>query len=520
MTKQTDWWRGAVMYQIYPRSFKDSDGNGVGDLPGIIDKMDYIASLGVDGIWISPFFQSPMKDYGYDVSDYCAVDPLFGANEDFAILLREAHARELKVIIDMVLSHTSSEHPWFLESRSSRDNARGDWYVWADPKEDGTPPNNWQSCFSGPAWTFDTRRGQYYLHNFLPEQPDLNFHNPEVQDALLKMCRFWLDLGVDGFRLDTVNFYYHDTDLNNNPPRSFDTVSTGVQFEKTYPYIMQQHIYDKSRPENFAFLKKLRALTDSYENIMMIGEIGDDDPFKLAVEYTKTGDMLHTSYSTHMMAGQSKVLTKDIIEEPITLFQSHSDTAWPSWAFCNHDVVRAATRWGKDVPPAHAMAFKKMLMVLLVCLRGSIYLYQGEELGLPEAVIPYERIHDPWGKALWPEWQGRDGCRTPMPWHSKEKNAGFGEAEDTWLPIPDNHKKLAVNEQENDPESMLAFTREILQWRKDKPALIKGDLVFIETDSEAILAFERRYNKEIITCRFNLGAEEHAGLGPYQYDIA
>ncbi len=518
MTIDKDWWRGAVMYQVYPRSYKDSNGDGIGDLPGITDKMDYIASLGVDGIWISPFFKSPMKDYGYDISDYCAVDPMFGANEDFSILLREAHNRGLKVIIDMVLSHTSSDHPWFLESRSSRDNGRSDWYVWADPKPDGTPPNNWQSCFSGAAWTFDTRRGQYYLHNFLSEQPDLNFHNPDVQDALLRACRFWLDMGIDGFRLDVVNFYYQDKALRDNPPRDPDTVSTGVQFEKLYPYIMQQHIHDKSQPENKDFLKRLRALTDEFEATMMIGEIGDDDPFKLAVEYCAGGDMLHTSYSTHMMSGQSKVLTKDIIEEPIRLFHSHSQTAWPSWAFCNHDVVRAVTRWGKDMAMEHRLAFGKMLMALLCSLRGSPYIYQGEELGLPEAIIPFERIQDPWGKALWPEWQGRDGCRTPMPWNALDKHAGFSQSEqDTWLPIPDSHLKLSVNDQENDPESLLTFTKEFLAWRKTKPVLIKGEMTLEDTGNDSLIAFTRSYQGETVRCRFNLSADQQGDLSPYGF---
>lgn len=515
-----DWWRGAVMYQIYPRSYKDSNGDGIGDLPGITDKMDYIASLGVDGIWISPFFKSPMKDYGYDISDYCAVDPLFGANEDFSILLAEAHKRGLKVIVDMVLSHTSSEHAWFMESRSSRDNAKADWYVWADPKTDGTPPNNWQSCFSGAAWTFDTRRGQYYLHNFLSEQPDLNFHNPDVQDAVLNACRYWLDLGVDGFRLDVVNFYFHDKELRGNPPRARDTVSTGVQFEKLYPYIMQQHMHDKSQPENLDFLKRLRALTDHYGDKMMIGEIGDDDPFKLAVEYCSDGDKLHTSYSTHMMAGQDKVLTKDIIEDPIKLFHSHSQTAWPSWAFCNHDVVRVATRWGKDVPMDKRGDFSKMLMALLCSLRGSPYIYQGEELGLPEAVIPYEKIQDPWGKALWPEWQGRDGCRTPMPWNRKEKNGGFSDGDnEPWLPIPDAHLKLSVNDQEKDENSLLNFTREFLAWRKTKPVLIKGDMRLIETNHDRMLVFDRTLGDETVRCRFNFSADDIDGLPAYGYSF-
>ncbi len=502
-----NWWRSAVTYQIYPRSYKDSNGDGVGDLAGITDKLDYVASLGVDAIWISPFFKSPMKDFGYDVSDYASVDPIFGKNEDFDILLKRAHELGLKIIVDMVLSHTSNEHPWFIESRSSRDNARADWYVWADPSPDGTPPNNWQSCFSGAAWTYDTRREQYYLHNFLPEQPDLNFHNPEVQDAVLKECQFWLERGVDGFRLDVVNFYFCDKQLRNNPPRDPNAVSTGVQYEKKYPYVMQQHLYDKSQPEMFDFLKRFRALLNEYDAKMSIGEVGDDDPFHLSVEYTHGPDMLHTCYNTHMMAGTSKSLTADIIRHPIEMYQA-AGKGWPSWAFCNHDVVRPVTRWGKDVPPEYQRDFAKLLIAMVTTLRGSPYIYQGEELGLPEAIIPFDKIQDPWGKALWPEWQGRDGCRTPMPWSATNHHAGFSNTgEDTWLPIPDTHIHLAADKQHEEPDSTLNFTRAFLKWRKTQAPLAYGTMEFVETGDDKILAFRRVYEGETILCVYNLGVE-------------
>lgn len=502
-----DWWRSAVTYQIYPRSYKDSNGDGIGDLSGITDKLDYVASLGVDAIWISPFFKSPMKDFGYDVSDYASVDPIFGKNEDFDILLKRAHELGLKIIIDMVLSHTSNEHPWFIESRSSRDNARADWYVWADPSPDGSPPNNWQSCFSGPAWTYDTRREQYYLHNFLTEQPDLNFHNPAVQDAVLEECRFWLERGVDGFRLDVVNFYFCDKELRNNPPRDPNAISTGVQYEKKYPYAMQQHVHDKSQPEMFDFLKRFRALCDQYDSIMSIGEVGDDDPFKLSVEYTSGSDMLHTCYNTHMMAGTSKSLTADIIRTPVDLYQSYGK-GWPSWAFCNHDVVRPVTRWGKDVPPESQQDFAKLLIAMVSTLRGSPYLYQGEELGLPEAIIPFDKIQDPWGKALWPEWQGRDGCRTPMPWTASNHHAGFSNtAGDTWLPVPDTHIHLAADKQDGDAASSLNFTRAFLKWRRTEPVLALGEMAFVDTGDDKILAFHRTTEGERVLCVYNLGAE-------------
>lgn len=502
-----DWWRSAVTYQIYPRSFKDSNGDGVGDLAGITDKLDYVASLGVDAIWISPFFKSPMKDFGYDVSDYTSVDPIFGRDEDFDILLKRAHELNLKIIIDMVMSHTSNQHAWFIESRSSRDNARADWYVWADPQPDGSPPNNWQSCFAGAAWTYDTRREQYYLHNFLTEQPDLNFHNPAVQDAVLEECRFWLERGIDGFRLDVVNFYFHDQSLRNNPPRDPNAISTGVQYEKQYPYAMQQHIFDKSQPEMFDFLKRFRALCDEYESIMSIGEVGDDDPFKLSVEYTASNDMLHTCYNTHMMAGMSKSLTADLIRMPVEMYQSFGK-GWPSWAFCNHDVVRPITRWGKDVAPESQQDFAKLLIAMVSTLRGSPYIYQGEELGLPEAIIPFDKIQDPWGKALWPEWQGRDGCRTPMPWTATNHHAGFSTTSgETWLPLPDTHIHLAADKQDIDPASSLNFTRAFLKWRREQPALSLGDMAFVETGDDKLLAFHRTLEGERVLCVYNLGSE-------------
>lgn len=508
----TNWWRGAVIYQVYPRSFLDSNGDGIGDLAGITDRLNYITKLGVDGIWISPFFTSPMKDFGYDVSDYRSVDPLFGSNEDFDILLKHAHDLGLKVIIDMVLSHTSTEHPWFIESRLSATNRKADWYVWADAKEDGTPPNNWQSCFGGPAWTFDTHRGQYYLHNFLKDQPDLNFHNPEVQDQILDVCRYWLERGVDGFRLDVVNFYFHDKGLKDNPPRKNAQTEYAMQFEKPEPYSMQAHIYDKSQPENLEFLKRLRALMNEYPGTMTVGEIGDDDPYKLAAQYTDGNHYLNTTYNTHMMSGtDSKSFSKSFITRPIVDFDAQPGTGWPSWAFCNHDVVRVATRWGQKDGHEQNPDFAIVLIGLLTCLRGTIYLYQGEELGLSEASIPFERLQDPWGKYLWPEWQGRDGCRTPMPWHRDDPHAGFSTIEgDTWLPIPEWHRLNAVDVQKENPNSPLNFTKEFLSWRKTQPVLINGEIDFIDTPDDKLVAFERHSGDERMLCAFNISDNENS----------
>lgn len=474
----TEWYKGAIIYQIYPRSFYDTSGNGTGDLRGIIEKLDYIASLGVDGIWICPFFKSPMNDFGYDVEDYRDVDPMFGTLQDFERLTEKAHSLGLKVIIDLVLSHTSIKHPWF------RDNSKKEWYVWADPKNDGTPPNNWQSIFGGSAWEFDSAHGQYYMHNFLTQQPDLNYHNPEVQDEALDIARFWLEKGVEGFRLDTVNFYFHDPELRDNPPSL--TGQTSTQFEGEDPYSNQQHIYDKSRPENIGFIRRFRKLLDEY-GAFAVGEIGDDNPVACAVEYTGDG-LLQTAYNLQMMIGQRTELTPSLIREPIETFRAHPE-CWPSWAFSNHDVVRSKTRWDAD---------PKMLIAMLGTLYGTMFLYQGEELGLEEAELTFEQLRDPWGIHLWPEWQGRDGCRTPMPWNDTPAN-------DTWLPIQNKHTAMNVDAQNNDENSVLNFTRRFLKWRKDQKPLLTGNIVFNTSEEDSgILKFTRSLNGESITCRFDL----------------
>ncbi|MCH2547373.1 MAG: alpha-amylase family glycosyl hydrolase, partial [Alphaproteobacteria bacterium] len=417
-----EWWRGGVIYQIYPRSFADSNNDGIGDLAGITEKMPYIKSLGVDAIWISPFFKSPMKDFGYDVSDYEDIDPIFGTMEDFDAMIKAASKHHIQVMIDLVLNHTSNEHPWFIESRSSRDNAKADWYVWADPKPDGCPPNNWMSIFGGSAWEWDSTRRQYYLHNFLRSQPDLNFHNPDVQKAMLDVVRFWLEKGVHGFRLDTVNFYFHDTKLRNNPAHKVQASRNDVP--DSNPYGMQNHTYDKSRPENLAFLETLRKLTDEYAHTTMVGEIGDDRAVRLMAEYTRKNKRLHMAYSFSLLSPRfgAAYVRKTVEEHESTL-----GSGWPCWAFSNHDVTRVISRWGKDSHDNAVLA--KLLVALLCTLRGSVCIYQGEELGLPEADVPYERLQDPYGITFWPEYKGRDGCRTPMPWQTKAAHGGFSEVE-------------------------------------------------------------------------------------------
>ena len=338
-----DWWRGAVIYQIYPRSYQDSNGDGVGDLSGIIHRLPHVAALGVDAIWISPFFKSPMLDFGYDVSDYRDVDPIFGSLGDFNALIARAHELGLKVLIDLVISHTSDQHPWFKDSRTSATSDKADWYVWADPKPDGSPPNNWLSIFGGSAWEWDGERMQYYLHNFLTSQPDLNLHNADVQDALLDVVRFWLERGVDGFRLDTINFYFHDQQLRDNPAlpadQRNDTIAPAVN-----PYNWQEHLYDKNRPENLAFLQRFRALLDEYEATTAVGEVGDAQRgMEIQAEYTSGGDKVHMCYSFDFLSNAAPTGTR--IADVLTRYEAGIGDGWACWAFSNHDVVRHASRW-------------------------------------------------------------------------------------------------------------------------------------------------------------------------------
>ena len=511
-----NWWRGGVIYQIYPRSFSDSNGDGVGDLAGITAHLDYVASLGVDGIWLSPFFKSPMKDFGYDVSDYCAVDPMFGSIDDFKLMLERAHALGLKVMIDQVLSHTSDQHPWFIESRSSVDNPKADWYIWVDPKEDGNPPNNWLSIFGSNAWQWDTRRCQYYMHNFLTSQPDLNYHNPEVQAALLESVKFWLELGVDGYRLDVVNFYFHDKQLRSNPPRGRPDGSDPA-VSSVNPYAWQWHQFDKSQPENLEFLRKLRALIDQYPNTTMVGEIGDDDGLARVAEYTSGGDKLHMAYCFDLLG---EAHSASYLHSVLSRFETVAAEGWPCWALSNHDVVRVASRWGGEQPSA---ALLRLAAALQMSLRGSPCIYQGDELGLPEAQIAYEDLQDPYGIAMWPDFKGRDGCRTPMPWTAKAADLGFssaaGATQKPWLPVTEAYRSLAVDVQENTPDSVLKFYRQLLHWRKAQPALMEGDMSLLAVDPQ-VLAYVRKSAHQKILCLFNLSGQTANWTIPADYTVS
>ncbi len=487
------WWRGAVLYQIYPRSFMDSNGDGIGDLKGVTSKLDYVKSLGVDGVWLSPFFKSPMRDFGYDISDYRAVDPLFGSLADFEALLKAAHDRGLKVIIDQVWSHTSSDHEWFQQSRLDRTNDKADWYVWADPKPDGSPPNNWQAWFGGPTWTWEPRRRQYYLHNFLSTQPDLNFRNEAVRSAILEVARHWLAMGVDGFRLDVANYYVHDAQLRDNPPSGDPAPAL--------PRNMQIHEFNSNQPETLDFIAKVRERVDGHGDNMTVGELAPGS-YGLMVEYTKGSHRLHTAYAFDFLSAWPGV---EKMADILAQWREGPDDGWPSWAFSNHDVTRVATRWGEAIgcpPPRAAPIFA----ALLLSLRGTIFLYQGEELGLPEADVPFEKLQDPWGIAGWPATKGRDGCRTPIPWKD-ETLAGFSKSKDTWLPVDARQRLLAADKQEKLAESMLHTTRSLVALRKESTALSAGSFRVVHA-SENLLVFDREHEGERIQCVFNFGASE------------
>lgn len=495
--QDTDWWRGTVIYQIYPRSFQDSNGDGIGDLGGIVQRLPHIAELGADAIWISPFFTSPMKDFGYDVSDYCDVDPMFGQLADFDAVVAKAHELGLRVMIDLVLSHTSDKHPWFVESRASRNNARANWYVWANPKMDGTPPTNWLSIFGGSAWQWDARREQYFLHNFLTSQPDLNFHEPQVQDALLDVARFWLERGVDGFRLDTINFYTHDKYLRDNPAlppeqRNADTAPA------VNPYNHQMHLFDKSQPENIEFLKKLRAVMKPY-NAAAVGEVGDAQRgLEILGEYTRSDDRMQMCYAFEFLSPQR--LTPARVVETFKALEEAAPDGWACWAFSNHDVVRHITRWELSTEAA------KAYVTLLMCLRGSACLYQGEELGLPEAEIDFADLQDPYGIEFWPEFKGRDGCRTPMVWQSDNQTGGFSTGK-PWLPVPAGHLRLAGDAAKAEG-SLFAHYQAALALRRQHPVLRSGTQRYLTAQGD-LLTFIRAGDSgdETLFCAFNLGDE-------------
>jgi alpha-glucosidase len=504
-----DWWRGAVIYQIYLRSFADSSGDGTGDLRGVIEHLDYLAGLGVDAVWITPFFLSPMKDFGYDVSDYRRVDPIFGTLDDFDQLVSQACRHGIRIIIDQVLSHTSDQHPWFQASRQDRTNDKSDWYVWADPKPDGSPPNNWLSIFGGSAWQWEARRAQYYLHNFLVSQPDLNYHSPAVVAQMLEEVEFWLKRGVHGLRLDAINFCFHDPLLRDNPPKPASQ-RKGRGYTADNPYAYQFHVYDNTRPEALDFLEKLRRLVDRYPPAITLGEVSSEDPLATTVQYTSGNKRLHMAYNFELLVD---TFATSHIRNVIEMLESGAPDCWPCWAIGNHDVARVATRWwGNDAPGPRA----KLLNAFLFSLKGTVCSYQGEELGLQEAELAREFLQDPYGLAFWPAFKGRDGCRTPLPWNTQDDACGFSSAK-PWLPIPQEHRASAVSRQQADPESVLSSYRTFLRWRRQFPVLRHGGIRFIESPADTLCFIREHEGQSMLAC-FNFSASARivklAGLDP------
>ncbi|MXO96232.1 DUF3459 domain-containing protein [Erythrobacter aquimaris] len=493
MSGKLPWWKGAVIYQIYPRSFMDSNSDGIGDLPGIAQRLPHIAELGADAIWISPFFKSPMKDFGYDVSDYCDVDPIFGTLEDFDAVIARSHELGLKVLIDQVYSHTSDEHEWFAKSRSSRDNPKADWYVWADAKPDGSPPSNWQSVFGGPAWTWDARRGQYYLHNFLSSQPQLNLHNREAQQAVLDVMRFWLERGVDGFRIDALNFAMHDPQLRDNPP------APPTNKQRTRPFDFQLKTYNQSHADIPAFIERIRALTDEFDSIFTVAEVGGDDAVREMKAFTEGETHLNSAYGFNFLYAEA--LTPQLVCSALAEWPEQPGLGWPSWAFENHDAPRALSRWCK---PEDRQAFARLKTLLLMSLRGNAILYYGEELGLTQVDIPFDQLHDPEAIANWPLTLSRDGARTPMPWDESEC-AGFGSTA-PWLPVGDDNRPRSVAAQHGDAGSLLEFTKQAIALRKANPALHHGRVVECIHDGD-ILELVREADGQRLRCRFNLSSK-------------
>jgi alpha-glucosidase len=483
------WWRGASVYQVYVRSFCDGNGDGQGDFAGLAAKLDYIAALGVDAIWLSPIHPSPNRDWGYDVSDYDGVHPDYGTLQDFAALVKAAHDRGLKLLLDEVLAHTSDEHAWFAASRDGdhdkRDWPKKDWYVWADPRADGTVPNNWLSVFGGPAWSYQPARRQYYHHKFLRQQPKLNWTQPKAREAALAVLDSWLERGADGFRLDVANAFLHDTRLRDNP--AIPAAERG-EAEWSAAANMQRHVHDSNLEENKAVLDVIRRRVEAFDGRFVFGEFSEE--FERSGCYLPPDTGLHGGYNFALLHARDAAAIRAHLET-LARFPGH----WPCIAFSNHDVVRTVTRFGDGSA--------KVMLALLASLRGTILLYQGEELGLPEVELRRDQLRDPVGDLYYPLFKGRDGCRTPMPWDADAPHLGFTTG-DPWLPAGAAHGPLAVSRQEANPHSSLAYARRLLAARKSHPALRTGTQTLLAQG----LGFVRQAGDERIVCAFNPGPGE------------
>jgi alpha-glucosidase len=481
------WWQTGVVYQIYPRSFADTDGDGTGDLRGVISRLDYLndgtpRSLGVDAIWLSPFFPSPGFDFGYDVSDYCGIDPLFGTIADFDTLVGEAHRRGIRIVLDLVLNHTSHLHPWFVESRGARENPKRDWYIWQDPGHLGGAPNNWQSVFGGKAWKWDERTRQYYFHMFLEQQPDLNWRNPDVRRSVMDVFRFWLDRGVDGFRLDVVNAYFKDSMLRDNPP------ALGIR-----GYERQRHVYDKDQPELLGAYREIRSILDSYGDRMAVGEIMGG--MAEAARYCRNG-LLPLAFNFEFT--DNRWSPRGFLKSVLAFEKALAGEGWPCYVLSNHDIPRHVTRYGGRWPEARA----KVAAAMLLTLRGTPFLYHGEEIGMRDGKIRRAEIQDPPGKKYWPLYKGRDGCRTPIPWKASSPGAGFTTGK-PWLPINPDYREVNVEAQRDDPDSVLSFYRKMIWLRRKTPALQAGDFVSIPVNLDRAMVYLRETKSQTVLVGLN-----------------
>lgn len=497
LSGELKWWQSGIIYQIYPRSYQDSNGDGIGDLKGITARLPYIASLGVQAVWLSPIFKSPMKDFGYDVADYCDIDPLFGSLSDFDALVTEAHRLGLKVMLDYVPNHTSSDHPWFQDALKGQGSPKRDWYVWHDPAPGGGLPNNWKSFFGGPAWTLDEHSGQYYLHQFLPSQPDLNWRNPAVRQAMFDVLRFWMRRGVDGFRVDVIWLLAEDErylDEPENPDANREVIGGQVEHSTLV------HIYTQDQPETHEYIREMRRVIDEFDDRMMVGEIYLPLDKLLPYSGTPSEPMVHLPFNFHLI-----LLPWDA--QTVRRFADEYDAAsnragaWPNWVLGNHDQHRFKSRVGA--------AQYRVAQTLLLTLRGTPTVYYGDEIGMQNVAIPFERMVDPAGLQQ-PDSPaaGRDPERTPMQWNA-EPNAGFAPAGvQTWLPLADDFAAVNVQAQDQDPHSDLNFFRALTRLRESHPALLAGDYQSLDTGYGDVFAFTRTLGAEKLTVLLNFGGQE------------
>ncbi len=496
--KDTLWWKHGVLYQIYPRSFFDSDGDGVGDLTGLVQRLDYLQDLGISGIWLSPIFPSPMKDFGYDISDYRGIDKVFGNLSDLRILVDQAHSRGIRVILDMVFNHSSDRHPWFLESRRSPEDPKRDWYLWHPGKKRGhrrpAAPNNWRGAFGGRAWTWDEETQEYYLHLFLKEQPDLNWRNPEVRAALFDVLRHWMELGVDGFRFDVINFIVKDAEFRSNPYR----------FHRDLPrrFEQQNHLFDRTRPESHTFLKELREVLDEYPERMSVGEIFPNEgviDHRAVASYIGDGtDELHLAFdfSLNYVRFRAAEFSRSVEGQ----YKALPEKGWPVHVLSNHDQSRAMTRLAHGSPEK-----MKLLLTFLLTQRGTPFLYYGDEIGMDDVRVPRDRMQDPVGIRYWPLHPGRDRARTPMQW-AEGPGAGFSPA-DPWLPVPLKVRNANVQSQKGKPGSILEHTRQLIRLRKERRELSHGDWKLLDS-CRSVLAYSRSESGRTLVILLNFSGRK------------